>query len=364
MPQINVDCRMGAAYNACCELFSDSFDGTNATVGNGWTEDDAAGWSRDAGELVAGTGAIFCYHAIDAGPPEHSIEARVKFSAVGQRAAILARFNLNLGCYLSLEVELDSADCAILRLKNNKTCDGGSDETLAQAAVVGVTLDEWHTLELCYRAFGEQDEAQLYGELITAAGDRVKLAATTTLPDADPDDYANVGVLVDGALDAAQIRFDDYVVEATESETSECCTYCYYGRPYDCLLLADGFDRDDADNLGCLWGGCENGSIVSNEALFETPNTYCAANYFSSIPAWSIVVLVKGDDDDDEPRGLVAIVDDDNYLFAQLTVDGACGNLKLFQRSGGTNTQLGSSIPIATAVPLSLIHISEPTRPY
>ena len=343
----------GVGYDPCCYLFTDPFDrDDSATVGNGWDEGiTPAAWFINGNRLQAtlpGAGAVvYCIHSIAAGPPNHAVEVDIKATAIGLTAGVLARYNLNLACYLSLELEWDANDCATLTLWNNKTCET-SAFLLAQAAVATATLQEWHHLKLCYREFGEQNEAQVYGELETASGERVKLAATTTLPTADPADYNNVGVIA-SVGDDESVYFDNFTVDAQEDQDYECCNYCYYGKPYDCLLVSDNFDRNDANNLGCLWGDCANGDIESNQAVFTASNTLCQIDYLSTIPAWAISFTTLGEDDLDELRGIIAIEDSDNFLFAQLTVDDTCGSLKLFQRAGGVNTQLGTTVAIETA---------------
>lgn len=343
----------GAGYYACCELFYDDFDrADSATVGNGWDERGTPGaWEIDGNRLkLSGTGSgVFCIHSISAGPPDHAVEADVMFKIVGQVAGIVTRYNAaSDACYLLLEINLDATDCAALKLWNNKTCES-SALLLAQAAVSNITLDEWHHLKLCYRTFGDQNEAQVYGTLTTAAGQRITLAATTTMPEADPTAYNYVGVY--GAPGPDPIYFNDFECDAQEDDVYECCTYCYYDTPYDCILGEDTFTRGDSPNLGCQWSDCANGAIDGNEARFTSDNTFCQFDYITSIPAWAIVIRVKGADDGDEAHGVVAIEDSDNYLFAKLTIDDTCGSLKLYQRSGGTNTQLGSTVAVQTAVP-------------
>lgn len=367
--QINVDCRMGAYYDACCELFADPFTrGDSATVGNGWDESsDPDVWSIVSGVLQAtdsGVGGTYsCVHEIDAGPPEHSVEADVRSSAGGMMAGVLARFNGdNRVCFLSLELEWVDDECAILRLKNTTVCEGGDPEgqILGRAAVLGADLDAWHSLKICYRGYGDQDQAQVYGRLRTSGGARIVLAGNTTLPTTDPDFYNYAGVIA-AVGDDATVDFDNFVVEALDSQDgqSECCAYCYYDKPYDCVLVTDDFGRACVDqepiigcaNLGCLWSDCENGRIEDGEAIFETSNTHCAIDYLLSIPAWAVLVSVLGADDADELDVLIAYEDADNYLFARLTVGDSCGSLELFQRAGGTNTQLGETVAVATAYP-------------
>ena len=108
----------------------------------------------------------------------------------------------------------------------------------------------------------------------------------------------------------------------------------------DCRIAIAGWNQVagtwtiDGDNL----------ETASSSALAVTTNEHP-----DELSTHYVSVKVKGDDDGDILRVVVAYADADNYLYAELEVGTADGILRLFQVTGGSAFQLGVDVTVTGA---------------
>lgn len=125
---------------------------------------------------------------------------------------------------------------------------------------------------------------------------------------------------------------------------------------FDCLIYSDDFSADNIgthlDDVSGTWTvGSGVLSTSSSAALIVTVAESDTGNGYVSVNAQASNTGTK-------LRVVGAYVDVDNYIFGELTLNGASSQLKLFQRTGGVNSQLGSTKTVdastATYYPLVL----------
>lgn len=122
------------------------------------------------------------------------------------------------------------------------------------------------------------------------------------------------------------------------ANTCDCC----------CTIASDDFG---ADQLATNWdvrsgtpavaSGVLSMSAGTNLLIHNTAAPADATAVFSS-------VTFRGTSTIDIVRLVVAYVDDNNYWYAEAQPGSSNGTLKLFERSGGVNTQRGSTVTISS----------------
>jgi hypothetical protein len=115
-----------------------------------------------------------------------------------------------------------------------------------------------------------------------------------------------------------------------------------------CILVNDPFDRDDADALGGTWTEHGDIDIVSNEARVQASVTAYAISSVTHAGNIRITMDVRSQIAGGEFWIIIAWVDDDNYLYAQLKI-GTSQTIKLFKRVAGSDTELESATQTTAA---------------
>jgi hypothetical protein len=90
----------------------------------------------------------------------------------------------------------------------------------------------------------------------------------------------------------------------------------------------------------------DNLETASSNALAVTTNEHPEGK-----STHVLIARIRGEDDGDKLRLLVAYEDSDNYLVGEIEVGDDCGYLRLFQREDGTETQLGEDVPVLDLAP-------------
>lgn len=113
-----------------------------------------------------------------------------------------------------------------------------------------------------------------------------------------------------------------------------------------CLIISDPFTVNDlAGNYSQRSGSW---SIASGVLTTSSAGAVLRCEVAGVTGHGKATVSVKLDTNGGKARLIGALVDDDNYLFAELTrVSGSSAILALWKRAGGAETQLGASIPAA-----------------
>ena len=112
----------------------------------------------------------------------------------------------------------------------------------------------------------------------------------------------------------------------------------------DCLIDITGWNQ-----VSGIW------TITNSNKNLETGNTNALIVTTNEHPEGKsthvVEVFVRGEDDGDILRVVVAYADSNNYLFAEVEVGATCGYLRLWQMTGGLAFQLGDDVPILDLAP-------------
>jgi hypothetical protein len=114
-----------------------------------------------------------------------------------------------------------------------------------------------------------------------------------------------------------------------------------------CTIFSDDFTTDRTATAYSIRSGS---FAVSGGAMTASSATsLIVANSAASSSATAVraVATITPASTSDAGRLIAGYVDDNNYWFAELQTGSSSGTLKLFQRSGGANTQRGSTSTIA-----------------
>lgn len=119
----------------------------------------------------------------------------------------------------------------------------------------------------------------------------------------------------------------------------------------DCDIASDDFSSGDA--LTVDWEG-DTGSFTKSGGDVTTTSSDKVLIHKTAHPDSETVQIVSvdvsADTASDRVRCIIDYVDSDNYHFAELLVNGASSQLRLFKRSAGTNTQVGSTATVSVAI--------------
>lgn len=216
--------------------------------------------------------------------------------------------------------------CGLLSLHD------GSGE-LARLDVHGTTLDDWHTLRVCYV---DVLTNIVRAELTTASGDVFTIHATT---EHDEGKRAGIGTgTVNGSL-----AFDNFVFYVHDSE-HRLCPVC---ESTPCLIFLDKFDREPCyayvsgalcgwETISGDWEAASDGYLTVSDS--DAMLVGKVVNPDGPDMVTEVRLLGK---EDDQIRGVVCYQDADNYLAAEVEI-GECGNFRLIQVSAGVETVLGA----------------------
>lgn len=120
-----------------------------------------------------------------------------------------------------------------------------------------------------------------------------------------------------------------------------CCT-----PPDPCALFSDDFA---VDNLATDWDD-RSGTWAVSAGLLTSTSTDALIVSTTAVPADATAVYsevsMSFTATTATGRLVIAYIDDDNYWFAELQAGASDGTLKLYERSGGTNTQRGSTATV------------------
>jgi hypothetical protein len=122
---------------------------------------------------------------------------------------------------------------------------------------------------------------------------------------------------------------------------------CCCGEVVPCEFFADDFNRSNSTDMGSDWTETAGDwSIDSNEAEITTTGALLLSTTVNPDgPTSHVAANVKFAASNSRARLIVAATDANNYLFADLHQNGASSVLRLYEKSGGTETLLATYGP-------------------
>lgn len=127
------------------------------------------------------------------------------------------------------------------------------------------------------------------------------------------------------------------------------CTCC---APSDCEILADGFDRDDSDTLGGTWTETSGDiDIAGNLAVVASGVTGRAISSTTHTGNIRVTMDILAGGLGTRFRIILGYTDANNFIFADVLVNGASSSIRLWQRDAGTESDLGNvSLSLSSGV--------------
>jgi hypothetical protein len=125
-----------------------------------------------------------------------------------------------------------------------------------------------------------------------------------------------------------------------------CCPLAFFWCCCGCKIFSDSFN---ADRLATKWDS-RSGSWSVGSGVLTTTDADALLVTVAEVDALTdgvyLSVKITCDSENDSGAGVIAYVDDDNYWFAEIQPGATDGTLKLFERSGGANTQRGDTATV------------------
>jgi hypothetical protein len=343
-------CKQGTTS---CEISADSFDRPNSTdLGCLWEEMVLGGaWAISANSLIDTTPDDLVRHTVGHPDGESNLWARVlaKGWDVGDvMRLVIAYADVDNYCWVELEC---GTACGVLRLWQRLL--GVNTQLGTDTPVDGVTIEQWTTLEACYRSATASYDGRLFGKVTTAAGSTVSTAA-------ECDAVGTMAGLGTGAI-TSHVLFDDFELEKLHSEANPECRTCE--ATDTCVIYHDNFNRSGGSDLGCNWTAA-SGSPQMTGAMMEffAPGVaLCDVRHpDADVPSMQFVQVNFGMTGlrtagvNGVARVYVGWLSSAEHHYVELALeyvphptqpafDGAIAWTRCFRVSGGVATQVGSS---------------------
>lgn len=309
--------------NCClvaCDILTDTFTrSNNSSLGSDWTETDWSIVSNRASTTTSNANAIT---VATASSSKVSVYFTLTFSVVN--AAIRAIFNwVDDSNYLFVEFIPAGAAGACGTIKFYERASGVNTQVGTTREFSAFTTGTSFDVSACY-ANGHAD---------------AYLISTTRTVRHETDGYtgtysgrkAGFGTgTITGTVTVDNFNFQHH-------ELYNECDVCSGAVP--CATYRDEFTRADATNLGCEWDeAAGNWDVFSNTLRCQSSNG-CALNLAAPRTSeHSVACRITSVSTGDELRLIIKALDEDNYLFGQITFGATNSTLSIGSRIGGVET--------------------------
>jgi hypothetical protein len=333
-----------------CLIGEDSFTRADSdSPGCLWTE--AAGdWDIASNELKStSSGTATNVRYVKWHDESVYASVKIKLPSVGAKGRVYICYDSADGSYLAAEIEAH-ATCGKLRLFEY---DGATETEVGGYTVqvgVGIAASVFHTLSVCYSAPAQV----LSASLVIGGGGTARHHANGI--DATGITKPKAGLMT--STTSGDYYFDDFQLQhhATGEYGHGSCPNCAApagcespDQPsYDGTDLINSCDYEEASGSWAEVTSGDFGTADDNARLLWVGGT-SGMDRLGLIADYSITL--DSSFSCDEPFAefifIVAYKDTNNYLFAQVISSdgmGGGGTFKLFRRSGGTNTQVGTTV--------------------
>ena len=145
-------------------------------------------------------------------------------------------------------------------------------------------------------------------------------------------------------------KFDALYIGRDENGVKVYATYTCLG----CDIFLDDFNRSNTSDLDGATGTDQdwvetNWSIVSNKASTTSANHNAITVAVASSPSVQVFLDFQTTAANAVIKLIVNWQDDNNYLYAEfMPVSSGCGYIKFYEREGGVNTQIGTTLEFET----------------
>jgi len=259
-----------------CDIASDEFD--RASVGSGWTQVSGS-WSISSDRLETSDSDALVIFATDhpEGSSSHHISVLGQVSDTESKIRGIVAYD-SADDYIFAELMINTSDCSEIKFFERV---GGSTSQVGDTRKIGILATGTdYRLEVCFQDDTyPNDDGELCVKLslsdashswtfcessITATGDQVGLGTGTL-------------------TSSGSASFESFEWNISKKDQGS-CPDC---KGSTCLLLADGFNRDDSTDIGCNWtetsGSWEidDNELVTSSASAQvtTTMTNFRANY-------------------------------------------------------------------------------------
>lgn len=335
----------GSACGCCaepdCTIASDDFNRADSGTVSGWTE-VLAEWAIESNQLRGSAARALIVN--DTAHPDGasgSLRANVKLTpdfTAGNNTSRLDVAYTDVDNYLFAEVRLIDAGCCEFQL--GKRVAGVESWLTEESALPDWTQDEAMHLYACWQpAYDSSTPVGRFQAYVQRTTSNATEWPTRIFLEAEVDAS---GTKVGLEVTAGETLFDDFFFKYHQADdTHPDCPTCTTG----CIVFGDSF----ASALSsCLWNQVSGSWSTSGGELL--------------IPATGVLIALRPDPrvsggiravatfnpatTSDKLQIIVDYLDASNYHFAEIQPGASNGTLKLFKRSGGSNTQIGSTATV------------------
>jgi hypothetical protein len=320
-----VSMRGNCAGRCCdCSFFSDAFT-SGAFLAQKYDQ-TAGSWSVASGTLTTSSGSALII-ARRTVPPELTGVYCTVTMAMGRAGDVgkLIIAYTDADNYWWCELE-PGTNHGRLRLYERS---GGAETLKGTIKIAFLQANEQLTVEMCY-ADGFV-RAHAFGD----GGMSAALQSAATITIAGTKCGMGTGNVSSGVV------FDSFLIETHETDDSE-CESCATG----CLVFGDDFQTDE---LALDWSSVAGSWAIIGGVLATSSTSALLVTFDQSLTNHGYVTVLVSATANGTKLRVVGAYDGTNYLYGELTINGASSTLKLFSSSGGADTQLGDTISI-TAV--------------
>ena len=277
------------AFGCCCGICiigEDKFSANDGRPHSGWTNRPAI-YSTAAGDEATNTGGVFHFHKPnvqkfntahpDGASGKFHVRVKVKLTQIGSddiQAVVIIGY-LNDTTYLAAYLLYQSDGCSFLSIGeiSAATCNSLNRDpdniSPAQVPIRGLTLDQWHTLDVClipnnYGAYGTGDTLRASVKL----ADGTVWGVQTTCDAFTGGAYVGLGSGNDATTSSqyGEVDFDDFKFNYFRGDGHLSCPNCNTPCAIFSDPFTDDFESDVIGQIGCFWKIMNAGGSPTGDA--------------------------------------------------------------------------------------------------